>query len=151
MKWVTRERPVIDRIACPWLIARFIDKEPEFLFVPSNQVTKVAAETGAIPYDIPGVELTHEGEYCSFDTFLKKYQLDDPALRQLAHIIRGADTAKPELTPQSPGLLAISLGLKTVFTNDHELLRFGMVMYDALYAWARSLQGETHGWPPKAG
>src|SRR5436305_12800463 len=93
MKWVTRERPVIDRIACPWLIARFIDKEPEFLFVPSNQVTKVAAETGAIPYDIPGVELTHEGEYCSFDTFLKKYQLDDPALRQLAHIIRCAATA----------------------------------------------------------
>src|SRR5262249_13256099 len=111
MKWVTRERPVIDRIACPWLIARFIDKEPEFLFVPSNQVKTVAAETGAIPYDIPGVELTHEGEYCSFDTFLKKYQIDDPALRQLAHIVRGADTSKPELTPQSPGLLAISLGL----------------------------------------
>ena len=150
MKWVTRERPVIDRIACPWLIARFIDKEPEFLFVPSNQVTAVAAETGAIPYDIPGVELTHEGEYCSFDTFLKKYQLDDPALRQLATIIRGADTGKPELTPQSPGLLSISLGLKAVFADDHELLRFGMVMYDALYAWTRSLQGETHGWPPKA-
>jgi hypothetical protein len=149
MKWITRERPVIDRIACPWLIARFIDKAPEFLFVPSNQVLAKAAETGATPYDIPGVELTHEGEFCSFDTFLKKYRLDDPALRQLALIVRGADTSRLDLTPQSPGLLAISLGLKAVIADDHEVLRFGMVMYDALYAWIRSAQGESHNWPPK--
>ena len=149
MKWITRERPVIDRIACPWLIARFIDKAPEFLFVPSNQVLAKAAETGATPYDIPGVELTHEGEFCSFDTFLKKYRLDDPALKQLALIVRGADTSRLDLTPQSPGLLAISLGLKAVIADDHEVLRFGMVMYDALYAWIRSAQGESHNWPPK--
>jgi len=149
MKWITRERPVIDRIACPWLIARFIDKAPEFLFVPSNQVLAVAAETGATPYDIPGVELTHEGEFCSFDTFMKKYRLDDPALKQLALIVRGADTSRPDLTPQSPGLLAISLGLKATIADDHEILRFGMVMYDALFAWIRSAQGETHNWPPK--
>ena len=149
MKWITRERPVIDRIACPWLIARFIDQAPEFLFAPSNQVLAKAAETGATPYDIPGVELTHEGEFCSFDTFMKKYRLDDPALKQLALIVRGADTSRLDLTPQSPGLLAISLGLKAVIADDHEVLRFGMVMYDALYAWIRSAQGESHNWPPK--
>src|SRR5437016_10252411 len=131
MKWVTRERPKIDRIACPWLIARFIDKEPEFLYVTKDQVLKVARETGAIPYDIPGVELTHQGELCSFDTFMKKYRLDDPALKQLALIVRGADTSRLDLTPQSRGLLAISLGLKAVIADDHEVLRFGMVMYDA--------------------
>ena len=110
MKWITRERPKIDRIACPWLVARFIDQEPEFLYVPSGEVLSVAGETGAIPYDIPGVELTHEGELCSFDAFLKKYQLDDPALQQLALIVRGADTSRLDLTPQSAGLYALSLG-----------------------------------------
>src|SRR3546814_12831490 len=104
MKWITRERPKIDRIACPWLIERFIDKAPEFLYVPSADVLRVAEETGAIPYDIPGVELTHEGELCSFDAFLKKYYLTDPALQQLATIVRGADTSRLELTPQLPGL-----------------------------------------------
>jgi hypothetical protein len=150
MKWITRERPKIDRIACPWLIARFIDKQPEFLFVPSERVLAVAAETGATPYDIPGVEMSHVGELCSFDAFLKKYRLDDPALQQLAAIVRGADTGRPELTPQSPGLLAVSLGLSSVFADDHEMLRHGMVLYDALYAWCWNCQKETHGWPPKA-
>ena len=148
MKWVTRERPKIDRIACPWLVTRFIDREPEFLFVPPSRVMGVAAETGAIPYDIPDVELSHVGEHCSFDAFLARYALDEPALRQLAVIVRGADTGRPELAPQAPGLLAISLGLSAVFADDHEMLRHGLVVYDALYAWCRSCQGETHNWPP---
>jgi hypothetical protein len=149
MRWVTRARPVIDRIACPWLIARFIDEEPEFLFVPPERVHAVAEETGAIPYDVPGVELTHVGEGCSFDTFLAKYRLDDPALHELARIVRGADTERLDLTPQSPGLLAISLGLRSSFDDDHEVLRHGFVLYDALYRWCRELKGETHSWPPK--
>lgn len=149
MKWVTRERPKIDRIACPWLVGRFIDREPEFLYVPSDRVLSVAKETGAIPYDIPGVELTHIGEACSFDTFLQKYHLDDPALLQLAKIVRGADTSRFDLTPQSAGLYAISLGLSAVYADDHEMLRQGMVMYDALYAWCKSCEAETHNWPPK--
>jgi hypothetical protein len=148
MKWVTRERPKIDRIACPWLIKRFIDPEPEFVFVPPARVLSVAQESGAIPYDVPDVELSHVGELCSFDAFLARYGLDEPALRQLALIVRGADTSRPELTPQSPGLLAISLGLSAVFADDHEMLRHGLVLYDALYAWCRSRQGETHSWPP---
>jgi hypothetical protein len=149
MKWVTRERPKIDRIACPWLIARFIDKQPEFLYVPADRVRDVAAEQGAVPYDIPGVEMSHVGELCSFDAFLHRYHLDDPALRQLAVIVRGADTGRLELAPQAPGLLALSLGLSHVFKDDHEMLKHGMVFYDAFYAWCQSLQGETHGWPPK--
>lgn len=148
MKWVTRERPKIDRIACPWLVARFIDEEPEFLFVPPDRVLEVAEETGAIPYDIPGVELSHDGELCSFDTFLKKYELDDPALHELAVIVRGADTGRLDLSPQAPGLLALSLGLSALFEDDHEMLRHGMVIYDALYAWLNKARGETHGWPP---
>ena len=150
MKWVTRERPKIDRIACPWLIARFIDTSPEFLYVPTEDVLKVAKETGATPYDIPGVEMTHDGELCSFDAFLKKYQLTDPALQQLAVIVRGADTSRLELAPQASGLMALSLGLSRVFADDHEMLSHGMVMYDALYAWCRDCQKETHGWPPKS-
>jgi hypothetical protein len=138
MKWVTRERPKIDRIACPWLIARFIDKEPEFLYVPGDQVLKVAADTGATPYDVPGVEMTHVGDQCSFDAFVKKYGLDDPALQQLAAIVRGADTSRLDLTPESAGLYAISLGLSHSFADDHEMLRHGLVMYDALYAWCQS-------------
>src|SRR3970282_2184812 len=146
MKWITRERPKIDRIACPWLITRFIDQAPEFLYVPTDQVLQVARETGAIPYDIPGVEMSHVGELCSFDTFLKKYNLTDPALQQLAVIVRGADTDRLELAPQAPGLLAISLGLSRNITDDHEMLRHGMVLYDALYTWCQSVQGEQHGW-----
>ena len=148
MKWVTRERPKIDRIACPWLIARFIDKAPEFLYVPSDQVLAVAANAGAIPYDVAGVEMTHVGELCSFDAFLKKYNLTDPALQHVAEIVRAADTGKPEASPQAHGLLAISLGLSKNFSDDHEMLAHGMVLYDALYSWCLSLRGETHGWPP---
>ena len=147
MKWVTRECPKIDRIACPWLIARFIDKAPEFLYVPSDQVLAVAANTGAVPYDVAGVEMTHVGELCSFDAFLKKYSLTDPALQHVAEIVRAADTGKPEASPQAHGLLAISLGLSKNFSDDHEMLAQGMVMYDALYSWCQSLQRETHGWP----
>jgi hypothetical protein len=149
MKWITRERPKIDRIACPWLVARFIDQQPEFLYVPSNDVISVAKQTDAIPYDIPGVELTHEGEMCSFDAFLKKYQLADPALQQLALIVRGADTSRLDLTPQSAGLYALSLGLSHDFADDHEMLKHGMVMYDALYAWCKHCQKESHNWPPR--
>jgi hypothetical protein len=150
MKWVTRERPKIDRIACPWLITRFIDEDAEFLFVPSKEVLRIAQETGASPYDIPGVELSHVGELCSFDAFLQKYSLADPALARLAVIVRGADTARLNLAPEAPGLLAISLGLSHNFTDDHEMLEHGMVVYDALYAWCVYCQDEPHGWPPKA-
>jgi len=148
MKWITRERPKIDRIACPWLVARFIDREPEFLYVPGADVLSIAEKTHAIPYDIPGVELTHEGELCSFDAFLKKYNLTDPALQQLALIVRGADTSRLDLTPQSAGLYALSLGLSHDFPDDHQMLKHGMVMYDALYAWCKHCQSESHNWPP---
>jgi hypothetical protein len=141
MKWITRERPKIDRIACPWLVARFIDREAEFLYVPAGEVMNVAAATGAIPYDVPGVELGHVGALCSFDAFLRKYRLNDPALVRLADIVRAADTGRPDAAPQAPGLLAISHGLSHNFTDDHEMLRHGMVMYDALYAWCRSQAG----------
>jgi hypothetical protein len=149
MKWITRERPKIDRIACPWLILRFIDREAEFLYVPATDVMKVAQDTGATPYDIPGVEMSHVGDRCSFDAFLAKHGLVDPALQQLATIVRGADTSRLDLAPQSAGLYALSLGLSQVFADDHEMLRHGLVMYDALYAWCRACQGETHRWPPK--
>ena len=149
MKWITRERPKIDRIACPWLIARFIDERPEFLYVPADQVLRIAEERGAVPYDIPGVEISHEGELCSFDALLKKYALKDPALHRLALIVRGADTSRLDLTPESAGLYAISLGLSQNFPDDHAMLRHGMVLYDALYSWCRSCQAETHLWPPQ--
>ncbi len=149
MKWITRERPKIDRIACPWLIARFIDDAPEFLFVPAADVMSEAVRAGAIPYDVPGVELTHIGELCSFDAFLARYGFDAPALQQLATIVRGADTSRLELTPQSAGLYALSLGLSLNYRDDHEMLKHGMVMYDALYAWCREGQGKTHNRPLK--
>lgn len=148
MKWITRERPKIDRIACPWLIVRFVDPGAEFLYVPTKDVLRIAKETGAIPYDIPGVELTHDGELCSFDAILKKYKLTDSALLQLAEIVRGADTSRLGLTPQSAGLYALSLGLSQNFTDDHEMLKHGMVMYEALYSWCQNCQLETHQWPP---
>ncbi|HLE93788.1 MAG: chromate resistance protein ChrB domain-containing protein [Sulfuricaulis sp.] len=138
MKWITRERPKIDRIACPWLITRFIDKAPEFLFVAPDKVLPVAEDTGAIPYDIPGVELGHVEELCSFDAFLKKYQLTDPTLQRLADIVRAADTGRLDLAPEAAGLLAVSRGLSHNFRDDHEMLKHGMVVYDALYAWCRS-------------
>jgi hypothetical protein len=137
MKWITRERPKIDRIACPWLIARFIDKEPEFFYASREDVMRLAQETGAIPFDVPNVELGHHGELCSFDAFLSKYGLDDPALLKLARIVRGADTGKLDLAPEATGLYAISIGLSCNFDDDHEQLRHGMVVYDALYAWCQ--------------
>jgi rhodanese-related sulfurtransferase len=147
--WVTRERPKIDRIACPWLIRRFIDPEASFLFAPTEQVFDVANSTGAVAYDIPGAEpFSHDGELCSFDAFLKVYGIRDPALDALALIVRGADTARLELAPQSPGLLALSLGLSANFADDHAMLEHGMVMYDALYAWCRDCQRERHNWTP---
>ena len=149
--WVTRERPKIDRIACPWLIRRFIDPEAAFLYVPTEQVFDVARVTGAVPYDIPGSEpFSHDGELCSFDAFLKVYGIKDPALDALAVIVRGADTSRPELAPQSAGLLALSLGLSANFADDHQMLEHGLVMYDAFYAWCRSCQGEKHNWNPAA-
>ena len=135
MKWITRERPKIDRIACPWLIARFIDDNPEFLYVREREVRCIAEATGAIPYDIPQVELGHVGERCSFDAFLKKYELQAPGLVRLAAIVRGADTSRLDLTPQSAGLHAISLGMSRIFCDDHEMLKHGMAMYEELYAW----------------
>ena len=149
MKWVTRERPKIDRIACPWLISRFIDTDPEFLYVPAGDVLHIAHKTGATPYDIPGVTLSHDGEMCSFDAFLARYSLDEPALLQLAVIVRGADTSRLDLAPEAAGLYAISLGLSHRFTSDHEMLEHGLVMYDALYAWCRHCQSESHNWPPQ--
>ena len=138
MKWITRERPKIDRIACPWLVARFIDRDAEFLYVPSADVQGIAAKTGAIPYDVPGAELGHVGERCSFDAFLSKYGLADLALARLATIVRGADTDRLDLAPQCAGLLAISRGLSKCHADDHTMLAHGMVLYDALYAWCQT-------------
>jgi hypothetical protein len=148
MKWITRERPKIDRIACPWLIRRFIDPKAEFLYVPKDRVLEVAHAQDATPYDVPNVELTHDGELCSFDAFLRKYDLRDPALDRLALIVRAADTDRLDLTPQAPGLLAITLGLSANITDDYRMLEQGMVIYDALYTWCRSLQKEKHDWVP---
>lgn len=149
MRWITRERPKIDRVACPWLIRRFIDREAELLFVPAAEVTRVAAERGAIPYDVEGVELSHDGPRCSFDAFLVKYTLDDPALAVVATIVRGADTARLDLAPECAGLLAISLGLSQLYADDHEQLRHGFVVYDALYAWVTKAREEVHTWNPQ--
>ena len=149
MKWITRERPKIDRIACPWLILRFVDPEAEFLYVPTADVLRLAGETGAIPFDVEGVELSHEGPLCSFDAILRKYGLTDPALQDIAVIVRGADTARLDLAPQAAGLLAISLGLSHNFKDDHEQLKHGLVVYDALYAWSKHVRGETHTWNPQ--
>ena len=150
MKWITRERPKIDRIACPWLIKRFVDPQADILYVPPADVIAVAHREGAIPFDVPGVELTHLGPLCSFDAFLAKYHLDDPALAKLAEIVRAADTDTLERSPQAPGLLAITLGLAANIPNDQELLSAGRVLYDALYRWCQSLTGEHHGWYPEA-
>ena len=147
-RWVTRERPKIDRIACPWLIRRFVDPEAEFLYVPTAEVKSVSLEKTATAYDIPDVEFSHEGERCSFDAFLKYYGLKDPALEELALIVRGADTNRLDLAPQVPGLAAISLGLSLNYRNDHEMLEHGMVMYDALHAWCKGGKDEVHTWNP---
>jgi rhodanese-related sulfurtransferase len=148
-RWVTRERPKIDRIACPWLIRRFVDPDAEFLYVPTPEVRTTAEEKTAVPYDIPDVEFSHDGELCSFDAFLRRFHLEkDPALADLAVIVRGADTHRLDLAPQAAGLAAISLGLSRNFANDHEMLEHGMVMYDALYAWCKEGKNEIHTWNP---
>jgi hypothetical protein len=148
MKWITRERPKIDRIACPWLIKNFVDSEAEFIYVPKEQVFEKATELDAIPYDIPGAEYSHEGEYCTFDYILKKHQLTDLALVQIANIVRGADTDRFDLAPQAAGLWAISAGLSYNYTDDGEQLAVGMKLYDALYSWAAHVQNEKHNWNP---
>src|SRR6516165_9918385 len=145
MKWITRERPKVDRIACPWLLQRFVDPEAEFLYVPGSEVASRAAATGAIPFDVDGVELTHLGPNCSFDAIIKKYGVNDPAVARMAVIVRGADTNRLDLAPACAGLLAISLGLSKIFPDDHEQLRHGMVVYDALYASLKTDRPEQHG------
>jgi rhodanese-related sulfurtransferase len=149
-RWVTRERPKIDRIACPWLIARFVDAGAEFLYVPPKDVLQAAKEKDAVPYDIPDVHFSHDGELCSFDAFLKHYRLTDPALADLAVIVRGADTARLDIAPQAAGLAAMSLGLSRNFKDDHEMLKHGMVMYDALYTWCKEGKQEVHTWNPES-
>jgi hypothetical protein len=145
-RFVTRERPKIDRIACPWLVARFVDPDAEFLYVPAADVKRVAAERNAVPYDVPDVAFTHVGELCSFDAFIEAYRLSEPALDRLALIVRGADTDSLDLAPQSAGLLAVSQGLSRNFADDHVMLGHGMVMYDALYAWCRQGTDDAHSW-----
>jgi len=148
MRWITRERPKIDRIACPWLIKNFVDKEAEFIFVPKEQVFEKAAGLGAIPYDIPGAEYTHEGEYCTFDYIIRKHHITDPAIHTLARIVRGADTDRFELAPQAAGLWAISAGLSYNYSDDKEQLAIGLKIYDALYSWAKFVYDEKHNWNP---
>jgi rhodanese-related sulfurtransferase len=146
--WVTRERPKIDRIACPWLVRRFVDPDAGFLYVPKDAVLAAAAQSGAAAYDVPGVEFTHAGDLCSFDAFLRVFRLRDPALDALAAIVRGADTGRMDLAPQSAGLLAVSLGLSRLYADDLEMLSHGMQVYDALYAWCKGDQPDTAAWNP---
>jgi hypothetical protein len=149
MKWITRERPKIDRIACPWVIKNFVDTEAEFIYVPKAEVFAKARELSAIPYDIPGAEYTHEGDYCTFDYIVKKHKLTDLAIQQIAAIVRGADTDSFQLAPQAAGLWAISAGLSYNYKDDQEMLDIGMKMYDALYSWAKYVQDEKHTWQLK--
>lgn len=139
MKWVTRARPKVDRVACPWLIKRFVDPNAEFFYVPPEEVMEVAQREGAIPFDVANVELGHSGPECSFDAIIKKYTLNDPALQRLAPIVRGADTDAKDLTPESRGLEAIAEGFRLVFQNDHELLERESPVYDALYAYCKEI------------
>lgn len=149
MKWITRERPKIDRIACPWLIKNFVDHDAEFLYVPKDKVLEKALDLGAIPYDLHGVEYTHEGDSCTFDYIVKKHRISDPCVLQIADIVRAADTDKFTLAPQAAGLWAISAGLSYNFRNDHDMLEIGMKIYDALYSWAKYVQDEKHNWSAK--
>jgi hypothetical protein len=148
MKWITRERPKIDRIACPWLIKNFVDKDAVFIYVPKEEVFSQAKLLDATPYDIPGAEYSHEGESCTFDFIIKKHNLTDPALLKLAVIIRGADTDRFDLAMQSAGLWAVTAGLSYNYKDDQEMLAVGMKIYDALYSWAKFVQGEKHTWNP---
>ncbi len=138
MKWVTREKARVDRIACPWLITRFVDKEPTFLFATASTLLAVAKQENAIPYDVPGVELGHHGERCSFDAFLEKYKLADPALLDLARIVRGADTDARELTPESAGLYAVASGFRNISRDDFDNMAKQFPVYDALYGYCRA-------------
>lgn len=149
MKWITRERPKIDRIACPWLIKNFVDRDAEFIYVPKDQVFAKAKELNAIPYDLPGAEYTHEGDRCTFDYIVRKHNIMDGAVHHVALIVRGADTDSFELAPQAAGLWAISAGLSHNFKDDHEMLAVGLKIYDALYSWAKDVQDERHTWDPK--
>nr|WP_294875914.1 chromate resistance protein ChrB domain-containing protein [uncultured Pedobacter sp.] len=144
MNWITRERPKIDRIACPWLIKNFIDKDAHFFYVPFDQVIGKATELNATPFDVPGVELTHKNDLCTFDALIKKYNLDDPALAVMAPIVRGADTDRHNLASQASGLWAIAAGMAYNIKDDQELLKAGMIIYDALYTWAAHLQNVKH-------
>jgi len=139
MKWVTRARPKVDRVACPWLIKRFVDPQAEFLYVSPDQVMEIARRENAIPFDVPNVEFGHNSPECTFDAVIKKYKLTDPALHRLARIVRGADTGTKDLTPESPGLEAIAEGFRLVFGNDHELLERELSVYDALYAYCQEM------------
>lgn len=146
MKWVTRARPKVDRVACPWLIKRFVDPQAEFLYVLADQVMAVAQREGAIPFDVPGAELGHHGTECSFDAIIRKYNLADPALSKLSLIVRGADTEAKDLMPESRGLEAIAEGFRLVFQDDHELLEREFPVYDALYAHCQQqIRTEGHG------
>lgn len=149
-RWVTRARPKIDRIACPWLVRRFIDPAAEFFYVPAAEVRAFAAAHDAIPFDIPDVGYAHDGDRCSFDAFIARHDLRDPALADLATIVRGADTGALALAAETSGLLAVSLGLSALIADDQAMLRAGMLVYDALYAWCRDARGATHGWNPAA-
>lgn len=149
MKWITRERPKIDRIACPWLIKKLVDPNAEFIFVPKEVVFAMAKELDAIPYDIPGAEYSHVGDYCTFDYIITKHNITDPAILQIALIVRGADTDSFQLAPQAAGLWAISAGLSYSYKDDHEQLAIGMKIYDALYSWAKFVQNEKHIWSNK--
>jgi len=146
MKWITRERPKIDRIACPWLIKNFVDGEAEFIYVPKEQVFAKAKELNAVAYDIPGAEYSHYGDECTFDFIVRKHKLDDPAIQQLALIVRAADTNRFDLAPQAAGLWAISAGLSHNYKDDLEQLKEGMKIYDALYSWLQYAQSEVHTW-----
>jgi len=148
MKWITRERPKIDRIACPWLIKRFIDPDAEIIYLPFEQVIAEAEKIGAIPFDLPGVEYSHYDDRCTFDYFLKKHKIKDVALDRMAAIIRGADTDRPDFAPQAAGLSAIFLGLSSNIANDYELLGLGMKVYDGLYTWAKHLHQQKHSQSP---
>jgi rhodanese-related sulfurtransferase len=147
-RWVTRERPKIDRLACPWFIRRFVDADATIDYVPANRVLAHARETGATPFDVPDVEYTHAGERCSFDAFVAKHAPDDPALAALADIVRAADTDRLGDAPQAAGLLAVSLGMGRLIADDAALLDHALLVYDALYAWCREARGERHGWDP---
>ena len=149
MKWITRERPKIDRLACPWLIKRFIDEEAEFFYVPYEEVQSRATELKAVPYDIPGVEYTHYEDQCTFDYFVKKHQIKDAAVLTIAQIVRAADTDRYDIATQASGLWAITAGLSHNIREDHELLELGMILYDGLYSWAKHLKDERHSENPK--